>query len=162
VGVFTLESGWQPAIVRQPVKLLLGISGQPRRTGDLVEAVAHLCRRVPAARRLLDELGALSRAGLDALASGDIDGLGRLFDLAHGVLAALRLSSLELERLVHGARAAGAIGAKLTGAGGGGAVIAMAPSHRQDVLRRWREDGFQGLEASVPALTDTDRGKASQ
>ena len=75
---------------------------------------------------------------------GDIDSLGRLFDLAHGLLAGLRLSTPELERLVHGARAAGAIGAKLTGAGGGGAVIALAPSHRNDVLARWRATASTG------------------
>ena len=80
---------------------------------------------------------------------GDIDALGRLFDLAHGMLAGLRLSTLELERLVHGARAAGAIGAKLTGAGGGGAVIALAPSHRQDVLGPLaRRTASTGLEAT--------------
>jgi hydroxymethylglutaryl-CoA reductase len=151
VGVFVKGEGWRPAEVRQPLKLCLGLSGQPRLTGDLVEAVGHLCRRCPPARRVLDELGELSRAGLQALADGDIDGLGRLFDLAHGILAGLRLSTLELERLVHGARAAGAIGAKLTGAGGGGAVIALAPSHRADVLARWRADGFQALEARIEA-----------
>jgi mevalonate kinase len=149
IGVFVKGEGWQPVAVRQPVKLCLGLSGQPRLTGDLVQAVEHLCRRLPSARRLIDELGELSRAGLAALAVGDIDSLGRLFDLAHGILAGLRLSTLALERLVHGARESGAIGAKLTGAGGGGAVIALAPSHRTDVLRRWSDDGFQALEARI-------------
>jgi mevalonate kinase len=91
----------------------------------------------------------MSRAGLDALAAGDIDSLGRLFDLAHGALAGLRVSTLTLERLVYDARAAGAIGAKLTGAGGGGAVIALAPSHRQDVLARWKAAGFDGFSTKV-------------
>jgi mevalonate kinase len=161
IGVFVKGDGWRPAAVRQPVKLCLGLSGQPRLTGDLVEAVGHLCRRQPSARRLMDELGELSRAGLEALAVGDIDGLGRLFDLAHGILGGLRLSTLALERLVHGARESGAIGAKLTGAGGGGAVIALAPSHRQDVLQRWRDDGFQALEARIEggATASTDGGR---
>jgi mevalonate kinase len=149
VGVFDKAEGWRPASMRQKIKLCIGFSGQPRQTADLVEAVAHLCRRTPVARRLIDDLGEVSRAGLEALALGDIDTLGRLFDLAHGVLAGLRLSTPALERLVHGARAAGAIGAKLTGAGGGGAVIALAPSHREDVLERWRADGFDGIVATV-------------
>jgi mevalonate kinase len=50
---------------------------------------------------------------------------------------------------VHAARAAGAIGAKLTGAGGGGAVIALAPSHTCDVLARWKQLGFEGFETVV-------------
>jgi mevalonate kinase len=69
--------------------------------------------------------------------------------VAHGLLCGLRVSSPEIETLVHGARAAGAIGAKLTGAGGGGAVIALAPGHEQDVLARWRRDGFDGFVTAV-------------
>ena len=69
--------------------------------------------------------------------------------MAHGLLCGLRVSSPEIETLVHGARAAGAIGAKLTGAGGGGAVIALAPGHEHDVLTRWRRDGFDGFVAAV-------------
>jgi mevalonate kinase len=149
IGVYRKGEGWRPAPVRQKLKLCIGLSGRTRRTSDLVDAVAHFARRTPAARRVLETLGEISLAGLDALAVGDIDTLGRLFDLAHGLLAGLRLSTPELERLVHGARASGAIGAKLTGAGGGGAVIALAPSHRNDVLARWRSDGFTGLVAVV-------------
>lgn len=151
VGVFSKGEGWSPANVRQPIKLCLGLSGRPRRTADLVASLALLARRTPVARQVIDHLGEISRAGLEALALGDIDSLGRLFDLAHGLLAGLRLSTLELDKLVHGARASGALGAKLTGAGGGGAVIALAPSHRQDVIDRWQSDGFSGLVASVAA-----------
>jgi mevalonate kinase len=149
VGLYSKASGWNAAVVRQPIKLCLGFSGQIRRTGDLVERVGILARRSPAARQVIETLGDITRAGQEALALGDIDNLGRLFDLAHGLLAGLRLSTLPLERLVHGARAAGALGAKLTGAGGGGAVIALAPSHRGDVIARWNDDGFASLVASV-------------
>jgi len=54
--------------------------------------------------------------------------IGRLFDAAHARLAAFGVSSPALERLVQAARDAGAYGAKLTGAGLGGAVIATAPA----------------------------------
>jgi mevalonate kinase len=74
------------------------------------------------------------------------------------LLAALRLSSPELDALVHDARAAGAVGAKLTGAGGGGAVIALAPGHERDVLARWRAAGFEGFLAEI-AATRPARGE---
>lgn len=53
--------------------------------------------------------------------------IGALFDRAHARLAALGVSNAALERLVAGARAAGAHGAKLTGAGLGGALLVVAP-----------------------------------
>jgi mevalonate kinase len=149
IGVFVKGEGWRPTPIQRPLKLCIGFSGRPRLTADLVEGLAQLCRRTPVAGRMLDTLGEVTAAGVEALAVGDIDNLGRLFDLAHGLLAGLRLSTPELEALVHGARAAGAVGAKLTGAGGGGAVIALAPSHTADVLARWRADGFEGLIATV-------------
>ena len=46
---------------------------------------------------------------------------------------------------------AGAVGAKLTGAGGGGAVIALAPGHERDVLARWKAAGFEGFRADIAA-----------
>jgi mevalonate kinase len=149
VGRFRKGEGWQPVAVQRKFKVCVGLSGKPRDTRTQVEAVGRLCARTPSARRLVDVLGEVTEAGIAALAAGDIDTLGRLFDLAHGLLAGLRVSSPELDTLVHAARAAGAIGAKLTGAGGGGAVIAIAPSHTRDVLARWSELGFQGFETVV-------------
>jgi mevalonate kinase len=151
LGRFRKDTGWQPVAPRQPITLCVGLSGRPRQTAALVEAVATLCRRTPVAHRLIDTLAEATSAGEVALVQGDVDGLGRLFDLAHGALAGLRLSTPELDRMVHDARAAGAIGAKLTGAGGGGAVIALAPSHAHDVLERWRAGGFDGFVAVVGA-----------
>jgi mevalonate kinase len=49
------------------------------------------------------------------------------------------------------ARAAGALGAKLTGAGGGGSVVALAPSKvvGEAVLAAWRDAGFEGFAAGA-------------
>jgi mevalonate kinase len=70
-------------------------------------------------------IGELVRAGERALASGDPVALGRLLDQNQGHLAALGVSSLELERLIAAARTAGALGAKLSGGGQGGNMIAL-------------------------------------
>ena len=149
VGRFRKSEGWRPVAVRRRIRVCVGLSGRPRDTREQVEAVGRLCARTPVARRYVDLLSETAEAGIEALALGDIDALGRLFDLAHGALAGLGVSSPELDTLVHAARAAGAIGAKLTGAGGGGAVIALAPSHTGDVLERWRSLGFDGFETEV-------------
>ena len=151
VGRFTRAHGWRPVPVLQTMTICVGLSGRPRDTAAQVAAVGRLRERMPATNDVLALMGRLAGDAEAALASGDIDGLGRILDAAHGLLAALRLSSPELDALVHGARSAGAIGAKLTGAGGGGAVIALAPGHERDVLARWRAAGFDGFLAEIAA-----------
>ena len=150
-GRYTRAAGWQPMPVLQAITICVGLSGRPRDTAAQVAAVGRLRERLPAAGEILALLGRLADDAAGALARGDVDGLGRIFDAAHGLLAGLRLSSPELDTLVHGARAAGAIGAKLTGAGGGGAVIALAPGHERDVLQRWRAAGFEGFLTDIAA-----------
>src|SRR5580698_8779420 len=150
-GTFTRADGWRPVPVLQAMTLCIGLSGRPRDTAAQVAAVGRLRERLPVAGEILALLGRLAEDARGALGLGDVDGLGRIFDVAHGLLAALRVSSPELEVLVHGARAAGAVGAKLTGAGGGGAVIALAPGHERDVLARWRAAGYEGFLADIVA-----------
>lgn len=145
VGAFQKAEGWRPLPVGARLELCVGLSGRARETRPLVEAVARLCAETPPARRLIDALGDVSRSGMSALAAGDLAGLGRLFDVAHGLLSGLRVSTPELDALAHAARDAGALGAKLTGAGGGGAVIALAPGRTAEVLARWHGMGFQGF-----------------
>jgi mevalonate kinase len=65
--------------------------------------------------------------------------------MAHGLLSGLGVSTPKLDALVREARAVGALGAKLTGAGGGGAAIALAPDRAEDVLKRWRSMGCYGF-----------------
>lgn len=149
VGRFRRGDGWRPVPVLQGMQICVGLTGRPRDTGAQVAAVGRLRERAPIAGKMMELFSDLCDAGERALAIGDVDGLGRLLDVAHGLLCGLRVSSPEIEVLVHGARAAGAIGAKLTGAGGGGAVIALAPGHEHDVVARWRRDGFDGFITAV-------------
>ncbi len=116
-GRFSRASGWHPVPVLQKITICVGLSGRPRDTAGQVAAVGRLRERLPAANEMLALLGRLADDAASALAKGDVDGLGRIMDASHGLLAGLRLSSPELETLVHGARAAGAVGAKLTAPG---------------------------------------------
>ncbi|MFL5303863.1 MAG: mevalonate kinase [Polyangia bacterium] len=150
-GLYTRARGWEPIAVLQPFTICVGLSGKPRDTAAQVASVARLRGRLPVAGDVLALLGRLAEDAVVALGKGDVDGLGRIFDAAHGLLSALRLSSPELDALVHAARGAGAVGAKLTGAGGGGAVVALAPGHERDVLARWKAAGFEGFLAEIAA-----------
>jgi mevalonate kinase len=114
--------------VAVPVPLVVGLGARPRSTGA---AVTGLRARWEADRdrheRLFDEVAAVVEAGARALGAGDLPGLGRAFDRNQTLLETLGVSAPDDERLLGVARGAGALGAKLTGGGGGGAVIALAP-----------------------------------
>lgn len=145
LGRFTRATGWQTLALAAPLSLCVGLSPEPRNTRDLVHRVRELREQSPVSRKVVGLLGELVVEAETALARADLPALGRLFDLGHGLLASLGVSSPGLETLVHLARAAGAAGAKLTGAGGGGAVIALAPGREQDVVARWKAAGFTGF-----------------
>jgi hydroxymethylglutaryl-CoA reductase len=94
------------------------------------------------------QMDSLSLAGAAALERGDFDELGRLMNICHGLLAAIEVSTPELDAMVSMARAAGATGAKLTGAGGGGSIVALCPGCVDEVAAALRASGFRtvGLE----------------
>jgi mevalonate kinase len=150
-GRFTRREGWRPLRVERDLVLCVGLTGQPRGTAAQIAAVARLRERGPVADELLAELGELAEDAVLTLARADVAGLGGIFTAAHALLARLQLGSPEIDRLVLEARSAGAIGAKLTGAGGGGAVVALAPEREPDVLACWRRAGFGGFLAKVQA-----------
>ncbi len=149
VGAYDRQKGWQALTCKTPLELCVGLSGKSHDTGALVAGVGQLCESMPVAHRLVETLGDLARAGTDALVAGDIPALACIFNLAHGVLGGLGVSCPELDELVYLARAAGAGGAKLTGAGGGGAVIAIAGDHSDEVLRAWRKKGYYGFLTTI-------------
>ncbi len=86
------------------------------------EGVIFFTRGEP---RLLSRLGTLAREGRQLFERGEMEELGRRFDAAHGLLREVGVSCEELEETVAALRKAGALGAKLTGAGGGGAAIGL-------------------------------------
>jgi mevalonate kinase len=83
-----------------------------------------------------DSLGALAKAARQALESGGIELLGPLMDASHGVLRKIGVSCAELDTLVTAARKAGAWGAKLSGGGRGGNMIALVPPARAEVVAK--------------------------
>jgi hydroxymethylglutaryl-CoA reductase len=90
---------------------------------------------------------------VEALEAGNLAELGELMNLNHGLLNALQLSTPELEDMIHVARRAGAVGAKLTGGGGGGSMIALCPTDAEAVAAAIESAGYQTLTFSVPGQT---------
>ncbi len=151
LGLYRRDSGLRP-IDAEPITVAVGLSGTPRRTADMVALVGQARetdRGVTEER--LGELGAAAERGARALERGDCATLGQLMSRAHRLLSQLGVSAPVLDRLVETALAAGALGAKLTGAGGGGAVIALAPGREDEVIDAWRGLGYDCFACSVGA-----------
>jgi len=135
-----------------PLPIVIGISGKESLTANNVALVRAAWQRQPARyEALFDQIDQLALAGVDALASGDLGELGELMNLNHGLLNALQLSTPELEDMIHVARRAGAVGAKLTGGGGGGSMIALCPDNAEAVAAAIEASGYQTLTFTVAA-----------
>lgn len=108
---------------------------QPRvPTREMVERVrADLEARPAEVGEIFDQISGLVGAACGAMARDDLPELGRLIDENHRLLARLGLSTPELDAAREAARRAGALGAKLTGAGGGGCLMALAPGRERAV-----------------------------
>ncbi|HEY3821615.1 MAG TPA: mevalonate kinase [Polyangiaceae bacterium] len=138
--------------VRGTLHLCIGSTGLASSTKAMVDAVARLrARRPEIVAKSFEGVHTLAKNARLALEAGDRFALGRLMDLNQMLLAGLFVSSPEIERLCGLARDAGALGAKLTGAGGGGSVVALVPSATvgDAVLAAWKADGFDGFATCV-------------
>jgi hydroxymethylglutaryl-CoA reductase len=133
----------------KPLPLIIGLTGEPGSTATTVAAVRARHDRDPERhQRLFSEIGSLTDHGIDAAKSGDLHRLGEIFNICHGLLNALGLSTPQLETLTHIARTHGAFGAKLTGGGGGGAVVALAEDQNR-VVEAMSEAGFSAFGVTI-------------
>ncbi len=124
--------------------LVVAASGMRGSTKDQVAAVRERYDRNTALyTTIFDEIDEMSVAGSVALRNCDYQQLGALMNVCHGLLNAIEVSTPELEKMIAIARANGATGAKLTGAGGGGSIIALCPGKTGEVARALRDAGYQ-------------------
>ncbi|PRQ07316.1 mevalonate kinase [Enhygromyxa salina] len=150
-GVVAFERGssgsGEPVELGAPVSLVVIPSGIPRQTGALVAGVRTRRDRMPAViDPVIGALGQLVGCGRAALGAGDLHALAELTTVAHELLSALGVSLPELDHLCAAAVRHGALAAKLTGAGGGGCVIALCDT------RAAAQAVVSGLTGERPAL----------
>jgi mevalonate kinase len=161
--IYTRAAGARPLRLGVPLRLAIGWTGTASSTHAMVDSVARLGERRPAVlARSVEAIAALVRGAEHALQAGDVDGLGKLLDLNQILLAGLMVSSEAIEAMCASARQSGAYGAKLTGAGGGGSVIALIGAatepaealaeREQHVLDGWQQAGFSGFAVTIEGL----------
>ena len=99
---------------------------------------------------LLQEMGLLVDQAQAAIGSGDLSALGHLMNLNQLIKEKLGMSVPKIEVLIEAALGAGALGAKISGKGGGGIIVALAETGKQQAVARAIEAA--GGKALVPEV----------
>lgn len=136
--------------IQKPVTFVVGMTGVETLTHKMVTRVRQNWERnTTLYERIFSEIDAITLQGLKALQGGDLEQTGDLMNVCQGLLNALQVSSWELEELMQIARDNGALGAKLTGSGGGGSMIALCPDDPARIKRAMQEAGYQAMDVTV-------------
>lgn len=129
--------------VALPFSVVIGDSGVISPTVKAVGDVRNAWTEQPGLyEALFEQVGEIVQLARGVIESGEPARLGALMDENHALLQQIGVSSPELDHLVEIARQAGALGAKLSGAGRGGNMIALVtPENAQDVAHALMENG---------------------
>jgi len=133
-----------------PLPSVVGYTEREAGTADLLKRVKALRDASP---RVVDSvMGAIATTveeGRAAITKGDLAGMGRLMNVNHGLLDSLGVSSKRLNEMVYSSRSAGALGSKMTGAGGGGCMIALCPGKEDEVSIAIKVVGGEPFRANL-------------
>jgi hydroxymethylglutaryl-CoA reductase len=136
--------------IRQPIPIVIGLSGVESLTAKMVSNVKQAWEKNKVLyERIFKEIDGLVIQSVEALEKNDLVQLGELMNINQGLLNALQVSSRELEELIEISRRNGAVGAKLTGSGGGGAMVAICPEGAEKVASAMRSAGYKALVTEI-------------
>jgi mevalonate kinase len=131
--LFQMDTGFKPLEAKVDIPLVIGDTGVERSTRVQVEKVRSLVDKYPRiTKSIMKAAREIVLRAIDAFNENDLETLGTLMNMNHALLYGVGVSDESLEWLANAARKAGALGAKLTGAGGGGCMIALAKDERLD------------------------------
>jgi len=126
----------------KPVRVLIAIVGERPSTKKTVAALRERQAKWPERyKRLFLEIGRVAREGAAAVTAGDLESLGDLMNVNQGLLNAVGLSSEGLEAMVNRLRRLGALGAKLTGAGGDGGAVLGLFREPEPIVAKLKQEG---------------------
>jgi mevalonate kinase len=138
--------------IREPVEIVIGSTGLVANTKAMVEGVAERKRKHPEKYdALFEQAEALVLIGRKALLDFNLQKVGELMNDNHRLLQEIEVSHEKLDLLVDVARKQGAFGAKLTGGGGGGCMVALTPGKelQKSVARAIENAGYEVLRTRI-------------
>ena len=155
-GIICLTRG-EPNVVRkmrlkEPVEVVIGDTGIIANTKSLLAALGERKKSSPDRyRRLLSGAQQIAEEATVSIEAGDLEEIGRLMDRNQSLLREAEVSCPELDLLIDLCRGAGALGAKLTGSGGGGCMLALTPGKdlQEKVASAIESQGFQAFRSRL-------------
>jgi len=138
--------------IREPVEIIIGSTGVVANTKAMVEGVAERKRKHPEKYdSLFEQAEAIALIGRKALQDYNLKKVGELMNDNHCLLQEIEVSHEKLDLLVDVARKQGAYGAKLTGGGGGGCMVALTPGKelQEKVANAIEKAGFEVLRTRI-------------
>jgi len=138
--------------IPEPLWVVVGMTHSEGLTAKTVQKVKAAHERLPQVYdKIFDDIDNLTLRAVAAIQDNDIATLGELMNINHGLLNALQVSTPELERGIQLARNADALGAKLTGGGGGGAMLALCKNgeHAEEVANALNGGGLNAMAFSI-------------
>jgi mevalonate kinase len=119
----------------RPFTIVIGDTGIPAPTKESVGDVRRLWTNdKPHWESMFDKIGRVASSARTAIEAGNWEVLGGLMNDNHALLQEMTVSSAELDRLVGAARGAGALGAKMSGGGRGGNMIALVAADQAQAV----------------------------
>jgi len=140
--------------MRNPVEIVIGNTGNVANTMAAIAGVRERKEKNPEKyKEIFDRAENITYLARDALQTGDFKEVGKLMNENHKLLQQIGVSSRELDFLVSIARNQGAFGAKLTGGGLGGNMIALTPGKdlQEDVANAIEKEGYRTVKTVVGA-----------
>jgi len=129
--------------VKKPFTIVIGDTGVPASTKESVRDVRVQHHKNPERyETLFAAIGSIASTARQLIEGGMPESLGPLMDENHALLRGMKVSSPELDDLVEAAREAGALGAKMSGGGRGGNMIALVqPKKAKAVAKAMKDAG---------------------
>ena len=138
--------------IHKPVEIVIGSTGKVANTKAMVTGVAERKNKYPEKyNQIFKQAENLTYAGRKALESYDLKKVGELMNENHHLLQKIEVSSSELDLLVNISRKKNAFGAKLTGGGGGGCMVALTPGKelQEKVAVAIEKGGYEVLRTKI-------------
>ncbi len=130
--------------------IVIGYTGKHANTGELVKKVREKKENKPEIyESMINAIGQSTRSGIQSLRENDFEKVGVLMNVNQALLEGLGVSSPLLSELIKATRNAGALGAKITGAGGGGCMISLSNGESDGIKEAIKKKTGTPIETKV-------------